>query len=133
MTYEVQGTFCVPVLTSHLWVTDFSPTKVLSNPDLNTRQSTVGQSFQSAELYNCHISFSCLQVLSSPQNGSLHVGHEPLYRTVRSTSKHKIAEANENSEAQYTAREAFFYKLCFTIHDLTLVPGRVRSTVYTSH
>lgn len=36
MTYEVQGTFHVPVLTSHLWVTDFSPTRVLSNPDLNT-------------------------------------------------------------------------------------------------
>lgn len=36
MTYEVQGTFYVPVLTSHLWVTDFSPTRVLSNPDLNT-------------------------------------------------------------------------------------------------
>lgn len=39
MTYEVQGTFCVPVLTSHLWVTDFSPTKVLSNPDLNTEDN----------------------------------------------------------------------------------------------
>lgn len=69
--------------------------------------------------------------MSSPQNGSVHVGHESFYRTVRSTLKHEIAEANENSEVTtYSKGGIFFYELCFTIHDLALVLGDVAQCIH---
>lgn len=56
---------------------------------------------------------------------------ESLYRTVRSTLKHERAEANENPEVTiYSKGGIVFYEVCFTIHDIALVPWDIAQCIH---